>query len=193
VLYSIIIPESDLFPSSTHLNAQGSIQCMLLLKVQSINQTHSHHILSGFNFRGWGTSHHTTALQLPELLLTAPSRLIYLVMRKEFFTTSLVWPWCVVDICWHFFTQPTPMSWNPFIFGHSINVPMSYFCIMRIIASFCVCCVCVCRLMLIHDILWWYSLTVVIYHWLLFINISIIFMSHLPSSRYLYWGEEGDG
>ena len=31
VLYSIIIPDSDLFPPSTHLNSQGSIQCMLPL------------------------------------------------------------------------------------------------------------------------------------------------------------------
>jgi len=41
----IIIPVSDLLQSSTYLNSQRSIQRMLPLKVQSVTQTHSHHIL----------------------------------------------------------------------------------------------------------------------------------------------------
>jgi len=53
VRYSIIIPNSDLFQSSTYLNSQGSIQCLLPLKVQSDTQTHSHHVLSGSHFDGW--------------------------------------------------------------------------------------------------------------------------------------------
>ena len=51
--YSIIIPDSDLFQSSTYLNSQGSIQLMLPLKAQNITQTHSHHVLSGSHFYGW--------------------------------------------------------------------------------------------------------------------------------------------
>ena len=31
VLYNIIIPDSNLFPPSTYLNSQGSIQCILPL------------------------------------------------------------------------------------------------------------------------------------------------------------------
>ena len=42
-LYSIIIPDSELFLPSTHLNSQGSIQRMLRLKVQRVTQTDSHH------------------------------------------------------------------------------------------------------------------------------------------------------
>jgi len=54
IIYNIIIPDSDLFPLSTYLNFQRSIQCMLPLLAQSINQTHSHHILSGTHFfYGW--------------------------------------------------------------------------------------------------------------------------------------------
>ena len=44
VLYSIIIPDSDLFQSSTHLNSQGSIQWRLPLWVQCLTRTHSHYI-----------------------------------------------------------------------------------------------------------------------------------------------------
>ena len=47
-LYNIIIPDSDLFPPSTYLNSQGSIQCMRPLYAQSITQTQSHHILYGW-------------------------------------------------------------------------------------------------------------------------------------------------
>ena len=66
-LYSIIIPDSDLFPPSTNLNSKGSIHCMLPLKAQSVTHTHSHRILSGTHclWKGW-TSRHMTALQLTE-------------------------------------------------------------------------------------------------------------------------------
>ena len=36
-----------------NLTSQGSIQCMLPLKTQSINRTRSHHVLSGSHFYGW--------------------------------------------------------------------------------------------------------------------------------------------
>ena len=59
IIYNIIIPDSDLFPPSTHLNSQGSIQCMLPLQAQSITQTHSHQVLSGTHFL-WMTEPVTT-------------------------------------------------------------------------------------------------------------------------------------
>ena len=50
-IYNIIIPDSDLFPPSTDLNSQESVQRILPLQVQSLIQTHSHHhVLSGSHF-----------------------------------------------------------------------------------------------------------------------------------------------
>ena len=51
-MYSIITPDSDLFPPNTHINTQGSPQRMLPLKAQSVTQTRNHRVLLGSHYYG---------------------------------------------------------------------------------------------------------------------------------------------
>ena len=118
MLYNIIIPDSDLFPPSTHLNSQGSIRRMLPLKAQGITQTHSHRILSGTHFL-WmsdpvATWQHCSSRNLE------PATLRLRVLRSNWAITAIIILWIPSYFVLHLYCLlhylPTFGIWRPLIF-----------------------------------------------------------------------------